>query len=276
MVLREKLCMIPATGCGMRGTYRSGRRFCPRMSSAVPRRIERRGGGAELRGSGEMRIRLTLSVIKADVGSVGGHTKPSSRMMATVEGEVAKAICNGLLIDGFICHTGDDIAIIMTRTRGEGSSEVHQCAWKAFLAATSVAKTSGLYGAGQDLLADAPSGNIRGAGPAVAELSFDHSLSGARPAESFMVFAADKCGPGAYNLPLYLAFADPMYCGGLMLPPSVKGFRFHVIDMAHTAGDSVIDVDAPADGYHIAALLRDNERFGIDRIVSRTHGRSEE
>lgn len=193
-------------------------------------------------------------------------------MMATVEGEVAKAICKGLLIDGFICHTGDDIAIIMSHTRGEGSPEVHQFAWKTFLAATAVAKTSGLYGAGQDLLADAPSGNIRGAGPGVAELSFDHSLSGPRPAESFMVFAADKCGPGAYNLPLYLAFADPMYCAGLMLPPMIKGFRFHIIDMDNTAGDSVIELDAPADSYHIAALLRDNERFGIDRIISQTYG----
>ena len=113
-------------------------------------------------------MRLTLSVIKADIGSIGGHTKPSTRMIATVDGEVAKAICNGLLIDGFVCHTGDDIAIIMTHTRGEASSEVHQLAWKTFLAATAVAKTSGLYGAGQDLLVDAPSGNIRGAGPADA------------------------------------------------------------------------------------------------------------
>jgi fructose 1,6-bisphosphate aldolase/phosphatase len=206
-------------------------------------------------------MRLTVSVIKADVGSIGGHTKPSARMMATVKDEVAKAIDNGLLIDGFVCHTGDDIAIIMTHIRGEGSSEVHQFAWKTFLAATSVAKASGLYGAGQDLLVDAPSGNIRGAGPAVAELSFDHDLSGARPAESVMVFAADKCGPGAYNLPLYLSFADPMYCAGLMLPPMIKGFRFHIIEL-----------DAPGDGYHIAALLRDNERFGIDRIISRTYG----
>src|SRR5260370_22058001 len=183
---------------------------------------------------GEMLMRLTLSVIKADVGSVGGHTKPSSRMMATVGGEVAKAICNGLLIDGFICHTGDDIAIVMTHTRGEGSSEVYQFAWKTFLAATSVAKTSGLYGAGQDLLADAPSGNIRGAGPGVAELSFDHSLSGPRPAESFMVFAADKCGPGAYHLPLSLPFADPMYCGGLITTPRINGFPFPSSDTSHT------------------------------------------
>ena len=87
-----------------------------------------------------------------------------------------------------------------------------------------------------------------------------------------MVFAADKCGPGAYNLPLYLAFADPMYCAGLMLPQMIEGFRFHVIDMDNTAGDSVIELDAPADSYHIAALLRDNERFGIDRIISQTYG----
>src|SRR5258708_21655669 len=160
----------------------------------------------------------------------------------------------------------------MTHARGEGSPEVHQFAWKTFLAATTVAKTSGLYGAGQDLLEDAPSGNIRGAGPGVAELSFDHSLSGPRPAESFMVFAADKCGPGAYNLPLYLAFADPMYCGGLMLPPMIKGFRFHVIDMDNTAGDSPIRLDPPADSYHIAALLRRNQRFGIDRLISQTYG----
>jgi fructose 1,6-bisphosphate aldolase/phosphatase len=217
-------------------------------------------------------MRLTVSVIKADVGSIGGHTKPSARMLDTVRRDVAKAIGDGLLIDGFVCHTGDDIAILMTHTRGEGSREVHQFAWNAFLAATSIAKTSGLYGAGQDLLVDAPSGNIRGAGPAVAELTFEHSLAGVRPAESFMMFAADKCGPGAYNLPIYLAFADPMYCAGLMLPQMIKGFRFHIIDMDNTAGDSVIELDAPEDGYHIAALLRDNERFGIDRIVSRTHG----
>ena len=52
----------------------------------------------------------------------------------------------------------------------------------------------------------------------------------------------------------------------------IKGFRFHVIDIDHAAGDSVIELDAPADGYHVAALLRDNERFGIDRIIFRTHG----
>jgi len=214
---------------------------------------------------------ITLSVIKADVGSIGGHTKPSERMMQAVRAEVASAIETELLIDGFVSHTGDDIAILMSHGRGEGDPDIHQFAWNAFLKATDVASEYGLYGAGQDLLVDAPSGNVRGAGPAVAEIAFDHSLAKPRPAESFMVLAADKCGPGAYNLPLFLGFADPMYCAGLMLPQMIKGFRFHIIDMDNAEGDSIIKLDAPEEAYHIAALLRDNERFGIDAIHSRTH-----
>lgn len=216
-------------------------------------------------------MRLTLSVIKADVGSVGGHTKPSKRMLQAVRDEVAGAIQAKLLIDGFVAHTGDDIAILLSHTRGEDDAEIHQFAWNAFLKATDVARDYGLYGAGQDLLVDAPSGNIRGAGPAVAEIAFDHSLTGHRRAESFLVLAADKCGPGAYNLPLFLAFADPMYCAGLMLPQMIRGFKFHIIDMDNSEGDSIIKLNAPEDIYQIAALLRDNERFGIDAIYSRTH-----
>ena len=216
-------------------------------------------------------MRITLSVIKADVGSIGGHTQPSERMMESVREEVARAISRSLIIDGYVTHTGDDIAIIMSHTRGESDTEIHQFAWNAFLKATDIAREYGLYGAGQDLLVDAPSGNVRGAGPAVAEIEFDHTLEKPRAAESFMVFAADKCGPGAYNLPLFQGFADPMFCAGLMLPPMIKGFTFHVIDMDNTAGDSIIELNAPEDYYHLTALLRDNERFGIDSIYSRTH-----
>jgi fructose 1,6-bisphosphate aldolase/phosphatase len=216
-------------------------------------------------------MRLTLSVIKSDVGSVGGHTRPSRRMLEAVRRDLARATSEGLLIDGSAVHTGDDIALILSHEHGKGAHAVHKFAWDTFLAATDVARRHGLYGAGQDLLVDAPSGNLRGAGPGVAEIEFEHSLRGARPAESFMVLAADKCGPGAYNLPLYLAFADPMYCAGLMLPQMIKGFSFHIIDMDNTEGDSIIELDAPEDAYHIAALLRDNERFGIDAIWSRTN-----
>ena len=220
-------------------------------------------------------MKLTISVLKADVGSIGGHTKPSQRMMDAVEQAVADAISSGLLIDGYVGHTGDDICMTTTHTRGPNDTDVHQFAWTTFLQATDIARQYGLYGAGQDLLADAPSGNIRGAGPAVAEVEFEHDpikTNPVRPAESFFVLAADKCGPGAYNLPMFLGFADPMYCAGLMLPRLSEGFTFNIIDMDNTEGDSIIALNAPEDYYRLAVLLRDNERFGIDSIVSRYSG----
>ena len=74
-------------------------------------------------------MRITLSLIKADVGSIGGHTMPSARMMASVREETADAIRRGLLIDAFVSHTGDDIAILMSHTRGGDNTEIHQFAW---------------------------------------------------------------------------------------------------------------------------------------------------
>ncbi|MFQ6026072.1 MAG: fructose 1,6-bisphosphatase [Dehalococcoidia bacterium] len=220
-------------------------------------------------------MKLTISILKADVGSIGGHTKPSERMLESVRKAVADAIKSGLLIDGYVGHTGDDICMTTTHTNGPNHTDVHQFAWNTFMGATEIARQYGLYGAGQDLLVDAPSGNIRGAGPAVAEVEFNHDpvkTNPVRPAESFMVLAADKCGPGAYNLPTFLGFADPMYCGGLMLPRLTEGFTFNIIDMDNTGGDSIISLNAPEDYYKICVLLRDNERFGIDSIVSRYSG----
>ena len=219
-------------------------------------------------------MRLTISGIKADVGSIGGHTKPAEEMIEKVKSNVEGAIASGLIIDGFVFHVGDDIAIVMTHTRGKLDTDIHQFAWNSFLDATAIAQEFGLYGAGQDLLVDAPSGNVRGAGPGVAEVEFDHNPgkgNSTRPAESFNVFAADKCGPGAYNLPIFLGFADPMYCGGLMLPKMIDGFKFRIIDMNNTAGDSVLELNAPEDYYKLTVLLRDNERFGIESISSRSY-----
>ena len=86
----------------------------------------------------EATMKVTISAIKADVGSIGGHTKPSAQMLVSVRQEVSPAIASGLLIDGFVSHTGDDIAILMSHTRGESAAEVHQFAWESFFKATKV------------------------------------------------------------------------------------------------------------------------------------------
>jgi fructose 1,6-bisphosphate aldolase/phosphatase len=174
----------------------------------------------------------------------------------------------GLLLDTYISYTGDDIAIVSTHERGPNNLEFHKLCWDAFMAGTAVAKRQGLYGAGQDLLKEAFSGNVRGMGPAVAEIEFDE-----RPNEPFLFFAADKTDPGAYNLPLYLAFADPMNTPGLILSPGMsQGFRFVIMDVNHTEGDRVIELNAPEDLYSIATLLRDTERYVVESIWSRSTG----
>lgn len=212
-------------------------------------------------------MQLTVSVIKADIGSIGGHLAPSRALLDAVRASVGGR-AGGLLIDHHISHTGDDIAILMTHRRGPGDRAVHELAWEAFLAGTEVARRQGLYGAGQDLLKDAFAGNVRGMGPAVVEMEFEE-----RPSEPLLFFAADKTDPGCFNLPLYLAFADPMTTPGLILSAKMScGFRFVVMDVSHTAGDRVIELEAPEALYDLAALLRDPERFVVESVWSRATG----
>lgn len=209
-------------------------------------------------------MKRTLSIIKADIGSIGGHVAPSKRLLETVRNYVSQAV-DDLLTDCTLAATGDDIAILMAHDKGVGNEEIHRLAWNAFLAGTEAAQEQGLYGAGQDLLVHSFSGNVKGMGPAVAEMEFDE-----RPNEPFLMFMADKTEPGAYNLPLYLAFADPMNTAGLLLSPELtKGFRFRIMDVDYVEGDRTIELVAPEDLYDLAALLRDNDRFVVESIWSR-------
>lgn len=212
-------------------------------------------------------MKLTLSVIKADIGSIGGHVSPSRELLQTV-GEYVADRATGLLEDHYISHTGDDIAILMTHKCGVGDEQIHKLAWDAFLAGTAAARKQGLYGAGQDLLKDSFSGNVKGMGPAVAEMEIDE-----RTSEPFLFFAADKTDPGAYNLPLYLAFADVMNTPGLILSPNIgRGFRFVIMDVNDTTGDRIIELNAPDELYDIAALLRDPERYVVESVWARATG----
>jgi len=208
--------------------------------------------------------KITLSIIKADIGSIGGHIKPSQKLLQSVENYI-KEKGKGLLIDYYIGHTGDDIAILSTHKRGTLDSKIHKLCWDAFVAGTKVAKDQGLYGAGQDLLKEGFTGNVKGMGPAVAEMEIEE-----RPAEPFLMFAADKTDPGAYNLPMYLAFTDPMHNAGLLLSPDIKkGFKFIIMDVAYTKADRFIELYTPENIYDIAVLLREPGRFVVESIWSR-------
>lgn len=94
-------------------------------------------------------MKITLSVIKADIGSVGGHIRPSLALLERVRKEV-RSHQGKLLIDSHVSATGDDIAILMTHREGLGAKAIHRLVWNAFINGTELARKQGLCGAGHD------------------------------------------------------------------------------------------------------------------------------
>jgi len=133
-------------------------------------------------------MKITLSIIKADIASIGGHVCPSPQLLSTVQ---TPHIACSVHVDHFASSTGGDIAVPMTHTHGLGHKAIHQADLRRLLAGTGVAKKQDLCGAGQDLLKDAFSGIVRGMGPTVAEMEFNevagslHDGQLTEPAEAF-------------------------------------------------------------------------------------------
>ena len=205
-------------------------------------------------------MKVTLSVIKADVGGIGGHTRPSDGLLNAIR----KTVKNNekLLIDHYIGYCGDDSHIIMTHTMGVNNKEIHQIAWDAFMAGTEIAKQEGLYGAGQDLLRDSFSGNIKGMGPGVAEMEFDE-----RANEAFTVFAADKTEPGAFNYPMYRLFVDALSNTGLIVNKSLaSGVVINIMDVEE---GKIAKLSLWEDKPTIEAALMYPGRYVIDSVYTK-------
>ncbi len=206
--------------------------------------------------------KITLSVIKADVGGFVGHSSVHPRLMATAN-EYLKERGKDLLVDYYVTHVGDDLELVMTHKRGTDDVDVHQLAWDTFVACTEVAKELKLYGAGQDLLEDAFSGNIKGLGPGVAEMEFEE-----RRSEPIIIFMADKTEPGAWNYPLYKMFADPFNTAGLVIDPNMhKGFDFEVHDLIE---NKKVTFHCPEELYDLLVFIGAPGRYCIKSVFSRT------
>ncbi|MEM0454024.1 MAG: fructose-1,6-bisphosphate aldolase/phosphatase [Sulfolobales archaeon] len=201
----------------------------------------------------------TVSVIKADIGSLAGHHIVHPDTLAAATKVLAEAKIKGVIEDFYVTNAGDDLELIMTHRKGVDSPEVHGLAWEAFKEAAKVSKELGLYAAGQDLLSDAFSGNVRGLGPGVAEMEFVE-----RPSEPIVVFMADKTEPGAFNLPMFKIFADPFNTAGLVVDPKLHdGFKFEVFDVFE--GRSV-ELLLPEEMYDLLAIIGTTGRYIVRRV----------
>lgn len=208
---------------------------------------------------------VTISSIKADIGGYVGHSASHPDILALANEELEKAKQNSLLIDYHVSYCGDDLFLIMTHDRGEDNEEVHKLAWDTFIKGTEVAKKLKLYGAGQDLLTDAFSGNIKGAGPGSAEMEIEE-----RPSEPIIVFMGDKTSAGAFNLPMYKMFADAFNTPGLVIAePLHKGFAFEIQDVKE---HKQITLNAPDELYDMLVFMGAPNRYAVKRVFNRLTG----
>lgn len=204
-------------------------------------------------------MKTTLSIIKADVGSYCGHQLCHANLINAAEAVLKEAKASGTLIDYYVAHCGDDLDLIMTHDKGEGNEKVHKAAWDAFMDATAEAKKLKLYGAGQDILSDAFSGNVKGMGPGCAEMEFEE-----RKSEPVVCFLMDKTDPGAFNFPVYRMFADPFNTAGLVIDPNMaNGFKFEVYDIKE---HKRVLLNSPSELYELLALIGSTSRYVIKRV----------
>jgi fructose 1,6-bisphosphate aldolase/phosphatase len=203
--------------------------------------------------------KITVSLIKADVGGYPGHSAVHPDLMEEAKKQMKQAKKDGLLVDYHVLHAGDDLQLLMSHRKGVDSEEIHGLAWETFEAATEVAKELKLHGAGQDLLVDAFSGNIRGMGPGIAEMEFTE-----RGSEPLVAYMMDKTEPGAFNYPIYKIFADPFNTAGLVVDPTMHdGFVFEVWDIKEKTR---VSMKCPEELYSLLALIGAKSKYVIKRV----------
>ncbi len=210
-------------------------------------------------------MKVTLSVIKADIGGYVGHSGMHPRLMEVAEEELRKAKEAGVIIDFHVLRVGDDLQLIMTHEKGVENGEIHKLAWDIFMECTEEAERLKLYGAGQDLLSDTFSGNIKGMGPGTAEMEIEE-----RPSEPVVIFMADKTSPGAWNYPLFKIFADPFNTAGLVIDPKLHdGFIFEVLDVFE---NKKVEFSMPEEMYDMLSLIGAMEHYIIKSVRRKSDG----
>lgn len=203
--------------------------------------------------------KVTLSVIKADIGGYVGHSSMHPDLMEKAREHLGKVKGEGLIFDFHVTHCGDDLELIMLHNKGVENEKIHGLSWDIFMECTKLARSMKLYGAGQDMLSDTFSGNVKGMGPGVAEMEFEP-----RKSDPVIVFMADKTSPGAWNYPLFKIFGDPFNTAGLVIDPSMHdGFKFEILDIY---GHKSIIFSLPEELYDMLVFVGATEHYIIRRI----------
>jgi fructose 1,6-bisphosphate aldolase/phosphatase len=242
-------------------------------------------------------VQRFVKATKADVGGVGGHVVAAEE----VKSVIARFVLHNNLFRGepmftslIVTHTGDDVAVTGIISEHVDQSVVDELMWDALQEGADKAAELGLYGPGQDLVADAFTGNLRGAGPASVTLPMPVRKDNA--SQTVLVSFADKTEPMAFNYFATGAYLLPRFNTGLVIAASKmkRGYLMDIVDLdtkaqaieagAHPRDQKALDgkmeelakglqervltLRAPEDLFDIEGLTR-SSRFVVARIWSR-------
>jgi len=209
--------------------------------------------------------KVTVTVIKADVGGYVGHSSMHPALMEKAKEKLSETKEKKIIIDFCVTKVGDDLEMIMTHQKGVDNQIIHKLSWDILVECTEIAKSLKLYGAGQDLLSDSFSGTVKGMGPGCAEMEFVE-----RASEPIIIFMADKTSPGAWNLPLYKIFADPFNTIGLVIDPKMhEGYKFEVLDVIRNRR---IVLSCPEELYDLLILIGAPDKYIIKSVFRKKDG----
>lgn len=245
-------------------------------------------------------VPLYVKAAKADVGGVGGHVEVDPEVKAAFADHILRYNhlksnpARPIFRSVFFTNTGDDVCAvgIVDERAMEHPEAIDELLWDAFKEGADVAKKLGNYAPGQDLKADAFSGNIRGMGPGSVTLPLPYRPDSGDTSQTVLIATADKTEPGSYNYITRGAYLDPNFNTGLLIAKSAmkNGYVFKIIDVdtkqqAIESGVSQADEGAlndamdkigenersiylkgPEDLYDIAALTMNSSRYVIAEV----------
>lgn len=182
-----------------------------------------------------------------------GHVHPA--VLEAVRASVAEARAAGEVLDAYAARCGDDLLCVLLHDHGPDAAVVRELGRRAFARSGGVAAGLAQH--------DVPvNGGLR--------VDATDLLLEGRPSEPVLCFAADKAGPGAWNVHLYRAFADPFNTPRLLTDPLMAdGFRFVVLDRLTGATDRF---DLPDDLHGFLRVVAGSDRFVVREVVSRATG----
>lgn len=194
---------------------------------------------------------ITLTAVSTvSTGTERPGDTPHRRAGAVLE-RLAGPVVSGDVIDVQVRTLGAGLWLLLTHERGESDERIHHAVWDAISASVPGA-----------FAVDEFPGRLDGTGASICELTFEE-----RPGESLIAFAGVGTATGAFNLPLYRAFADPFNTAGLVLSASLsQGSSFEVHDSLERR-KAVFN--APEELYDLLAYIGSPGRFAVKRVIPR-------